>query len=71
MLYGPRESQVKDLTLAHCVQAKKRYPFQLVPVTALATWERLPRFGRPQAKPLSSTMSLSSLPLGGRAARPD
>ena len=23
MLYGPRESQVKDLALAHCVQAKK------------------------------------------------
>ena len=26
MLYGPRESQVKDLTLAHCVQAKKAVP---------------------------------------------
>src|ERR1700722_15912693 len=47
---------------------KKRCPFQLVPVTAFATWERLPKVFPFQAKPLSNTITLSSLPLHSRTS---
>src|ERR1700733_9863203 len=41
---------------------KKRWPFQLVPVIALAIWDRLTYVSPFQAKPFSSVMTRSSLP---------
>src|SRR5277367_6826971 len=40
---------------------KKRWPFQLVPVIALATCDRLPYVSPFQAKPLSRIITRSSL----------
>src|SRR5260370_18693695 len=45
---------------------KNLWPFQLVPVTALAICDRLPKFLPFQAKPCSRTMTRSSLPCPSR-----
>jgi hypothetical protein len=71
MLYGPRESQVKDLTLAHCVQAKKAVPVPTCARYGLGDMGKAAKVRPTPREALSSTMSLSSLSFGGRAARPD
>ena len=45
---------------------KNRWPFQLVPVIALAIWDRLPKVLPFQAKPSSRTMTRSSFPCHSR-----
>jgi hypothetical protein len=52
------------------LKPKKRCPFQHVPVMALATCERLPEIRPFQAKPSSSTITLSSLPFHSRTSSP-
>jgi len=47
---------------------KNRWPFQLVPVIALAICDRLPKFLPFQAKPSSRTMMRSSLPCHSRTS---
>ena len=51
-----------------CRSPKKRWPFQLVPVIALAIWDRLPKVWPFQAKPSSSTMTRSSRPFHSRTS---
>src|ERR1700729_2123527 len=48
---------------------KKRWPFQLVPVIALATCDRLPYVSPFQATPWSRIITRSSLPFHSRASR--
>src|ERR1700733_3438847 len=47
---------------------KKRWPFQVVPVIALAIWDRLPKVWPFQAKPSSRIMTRSSLPFHSRTS---
>src|SRR5271169_4502238 len=60
-------------TIADCSdlavrKPKKRWPFQLVPVIALATCDRLPKVWPFQAKPSSKIMTRSSLPFHSRTS---